>query len=138
MRKNRTVMSAVLVMMMAASWPLSVTPVASANAAAAQTTLSASSAGQPMAKSRAAASPSAGVPQEIHEALVRNQGHQEEKWRFIPSTSQSVIFTFGGLSKKEPLVHVLDAMKANEMRGTFFVTERELKRNAENIRLVRS
>ena len=42
------------------------------------------------------------------------------------------------LSKKEPLVHVLDAMKANEMRGTFFVTERELKRNAENIRLVRS
>ena len=138
MRKNRTVMSAVLVMMMAASWPLSVTPVASANAAAAQTTLSASSAGQPMAKSRAAASPSAGVPQEIHEALVRNQGHQAEKWRFIPSTSQSVIFTFGGLSKKEPLVHVLDAMKANEMRGTFFVTERELKRNAENIRLVRS
>lgn len=40
--------------------------------------------------------------------------------------------------EKEPLVHVLDAMKANEMRGTFFVTERELKRNAENIRLIRS
>lgn len=130
-------MSAVLVMMMAASWPFSITPVASASAAAAQTALSASS-GQPTAKARAAVSSSADVPQEIHEALVRNQGHQAEKWRFIPSTSQSVIFTFGGLSKKEPLVHVLDAMKANEMRGTFFVTERELKRNAENIRLVRS
>lgn len=137
MRKNRTAMSAVLVMMMAASWPFSITPVASASAAAAQTALSASS-GQPTAKARAAVSSSADVPQEIHEALVRNQGHQAEKWRFIPSTSQSVIFTFGGLSKKEPLVHVLDAMKANEMRGTFFVTERELKRNAENIRLVRS
>lgn len=130
-------MSAVLVMMMAASWPFSITPVASASAAAAQTALSASS-GQPTARARAAVSSSADVPQEIHEALVRNQGHQAEKWRFIPSTSQSVIFTFGGLSKKEPLVHVLDAMKANEMRGTFFVTERELKRNAENIRLIRS
>ena len=137
MRKNRTVMSAVLVMVMAASWSLSVTPVASANAATAQTALSASS-DQPTAKARATASPPADVPQEIHEALIRNQGHQAEKWRFIPSTSQSVIFTFGGLSKKEPLVHVLDAMKANEMRGTFFVTERELKRNAENIRLVHS
>ena len=137
MRKNRTVMSAVLVMVMAASWSLSVTLVASANAATAQTALSASS-DQPTAKARATASPPADVPQEIHEALIRNQGHQAEKWRFIPSTSQSVIFTFGGLSKKEPLVHVLDAMKANEMRGTFFVTERELKRNAENIRLVRS
>lgn len=137
MRKNRTAMSAVLVMMMAASWPFSITPVASASAAAAQTALSASS-GQSTAKTRAVAVPSVSVPQEIHEALARNQGHQAEKWRFIPSTSQSVIFTFGGLSKKEPLVHVLDAMKANEMRGTFFVTERELKRNAENIRLIRS
>lgn len=135
MRKNRTVMSAVLVMMMAASWPFSITPVASASAAAAQTALSASS-GQPTAKARAAVSSSADVPQEIHEALVRNQGHQAEKWRFIPSTSQSVIFTFDGLSKKEPLVHVLDAMKSNGMRGTFFVTERELKRNAENIRMI--
>lgn len=96
MRKNRTAMSAVLVMMMAASWPFSITPVASASAAAAQTALSASS-GQPTAKARAAVSSSADVPQEIHEALVRNQGHQAEKWRFIPSTSQSVIFTFGGL-----------------------------------------
>lgn len=137
MRKNRTVMSAVLVMMMEASWSLSVTPVASASAAEAQTAQSASS-GQSTAKTRAAAVPTVSVPQEIHEALARNQGHQAEKWRFIPSTSQSVIFTFGGLSKKEPLVHVLDAMKANEMRGTFFVTERELKRNAENIRLIRS
>lgn len=137
MRKNRTVMSAVLVMMMEASWSLSVTPVASASAAEAQTAQSALS-GQSTAKTRAAAVPTVSVPQEIHEALARNQGHQAEKWRFIPSTSQSVIFTFGGLSKKEPLVHVLDAMKANEMRGTFFVTERELKRNAENIRLIRS
>ncbi|MCF2583784.1 polysaccharide deacetylase family protein [Mitsuokella multacida] len=122
---------------MEASWSLSVTPVASASAAEAQTAQSASS-GQSTAKTRAAAVPTVSVPQEIHEALARNQGHQAEKWRFIPSTSQSVIFTFGGLSKKEPLVHVLDAMKANEMRGTFFVTERELKRNAENIRLIRS
>lgn len=71
-------------------------------------------------------------------ALARNQGRQAEKWRFIPSTHQSVIFTFGGLSKKESLVHVLDEMKGNGVHGTFFVTERELKRNEENIRLIRS
>lgn len=80
----------------------------------------------------------ANVPQEVREALAKNQGHQAEKWRFVPSTSRSVIFTFGGLSKKEPLTHVLDDMKANDMHGTFFVTERELKRNADNIRLIQS
>lgn len=54
----------------------------------------------------------------------------------MPSTRPAVIFTFGGLSKKEPLKHVLDDMKAEGMHGIFFVTERELKRNKENIRLV--
>lgn len=86
----------------------------------------------------AAVHPAVPIPQEVRVALARNQGRQAEKWRFIPSTHQSVIFTFGGLSKKEPLTHVLDAMKANGMHGTFFVTERELKRNAENIRLIQS
>lgn len=86
----------------------------------------------------AAVHPAVPIPQEVRVALARNQGRQAEKWRFIPSTHQSVIFTFGGLSKKEPLVHVLDEMKGNGMHGTFFVTERELKRNAENIRLIQS
>ncbi|MGN0949672.1 MAG: polysaccharide deacetylase family protein [Mitsuokella sp.] len=76
------------------------------------------------------------VPQEVKSALARNEGHQAEKWRFVPSTRPSVIFTFGGLSKKEPLKHVLDDMKAEGMHGTFFVTERELKRNKDNIHLV--
>lgn len=137
MRKNRTVTDAVLIMMMAAWWSFPAMPIAYAGAAAGQSALSAPS-GQPKAKAGMAASPAAAVPQEVRAALARNQGHQAEKWRFIPSTSQSVIFTFGGLSKKEPLVHVLDAMKENGMRGTFFVTERELKRNAENIRLIQS
>lgn len=91
-----------------------------------------------MTAKSAAVHPAVPIPQEVREALARNQGRQAEKWRFIPSTRQSVIFTFGGLSKKEPLTHVLDAMKANGMHGTFFVTERELKRNAENIRLIQS
>ncbi|WP_432647136.1 polysaccharide deacetylase family protein [Mitsuokella sp.] len=80
----------------------------------------------------------ANIPQEVREALAENQGHQAEKHTFVPSTSQSVIFTFGGLSKRESLVRVLDDMKANNMHGTFFATERELKRNADNIHLIQS
>lgn len=138
MRKKQMIGSIVLGMMMTAACSLPSTP--AVHAAASQEKLVT----QPLtqkpavtAKS-AAVHPAVPIPQEVREALARNQGRQAEKWRFIPSTRQSVIFTFGGLSKKEPLTHVLDAMKANGMHGTFFVTERELKRNAENIRLIQS
>lgn len=137
MHKNRIVTSAVLGMIMAASCSPSVTPVAYAGAAEGQAVIAAP-AETSAVKQNASVPSAARIPQEVSAALARNQGHQAEKWRFIPSTSQSVIFTFGGLSKKEPLVHVLDEMKANGMRGTFFVTERELKRNGENIRLIQS
>ena len=137
MHKNRIVTSVALGMVMASSCLFSVAPAAYAGAAAGQAVLSAPT-GQPAVRNGAPEPASAAIPQEVRAALVRNQGHQAETWRFIPSTSQSVIFTFGGLSKKEPLTHVLNAMKANGMRGTFFVTERELKRNAENIRLIQS
>ena len=67
-----------------------------------------------------------------------NGGKLATRHRFIPSTDTSVIFTFGGLSKKVPLQDILEKMKENHMRGTFFVTERELSRNKENISLIRS
>lgn len=138
MRKKQMIGSIVLGMMMTAACSLPSTP--AVHAAASQEKLVTQPLTQkPAVTARSAAvHPAVPIPQEVRVALARNQGRQAEKWRFIPSTHQSVIFTFGGLSKKEPLTHVLDAMKANGMHGTFFVTERELKRNAENIRLIQS
>ena len=66
----------------------------------------------------------------------KNRGHIAEKQRFICSTKPAVIFTFGGLSKEAPLLEILEEMKADGMRGTFFVTERELSRNRRNIELI--
>lgn len=138
MRKKQMIGSIVLGMMMTAACSLPSTP--AVHAAASQEKLVTQPLTQkPAVTARSAAvHPAVPIPQEVRVALARNQGRQAEKWRFIPSTHQSVIFTFGGLSKKEPLVHVLDEMKGNGMHGTFFVTERELKRNAENIRLIQS
>lgn len=138
MRKKQMIGSIVLGMMMTTACSLPSTP--AVHAAASQEKLVTQPLTQkPAVTARSAAvHPAVPIPQEVRVALARNQGRQAEKWRFIPSTHQSVIFTFGGLSKKEPLTHVLDAMKANGMHGTFFVTERELKRNAENIRLIQS
>ena len=138
MRKKQMIGSIVLGMMMTAACSLPSTP--AVHAAASQEKLVTQPLTQkPAVTARSAAvHPAVPIPQEVRVALARNQGRQAEKWRFIPSTHQSVIFTFGGLSEKEPLTHVLDAMKANGMHGTFFVTERELKRNAENIRLIQS
>ena len=138
MRKKQMIGSIVLGMMMTAACSLPSTP--AVHAAASQEKLVTQPLTQkPVVTARSAAvHPAVPIPQEVRVALARNQGRQAEKWRFIPSTHQSVIFIFGGLSKKEPLVHVLDEMKGNGMHGTFFVTERELKRNAENIRLIQS
>ena len=138
MRKKQMIGSIVLGMMMTAACSLPSTP--AVHAAASQEKLVTQPLTQkPAVTARSAAvHPAVPIPQEVRVALARNQGRQAEKWRFIPSTHQSVIFIFGGLSKKEPLVHVLDEMKGNGMHGTFFVTERELKRNAENIRLIQS
>ncbi len=67
-----------------------------------------------------------------------NGGKLAERHLFVPSTEQAVLFSFGGFSKEAPLRAILEKMQENQMRGTFFVTERELRRNAGNISLIRS
>lgn len=67
-----------------------------------------------------------------------NGGQLAVRHRFLRTTEQAVVFTFGGLSKRDPLEAILKHMKENQMHGTFFVTERELERNGENIDLIRS
>lgn len=59
-----------------------------------------------------------------------------ERQKFITTIEPAVIFTFGGLSRKSSVEDILNRMDENHMRGTFFVTERELKRNKENIDLI--
>ncbi len=67
-----------------------------------------------------------------------NSGRLAETKRFLPTIERSVILTLGGLSKTVPLQNILDYMAAEKMRGTFFVTERELKRNSSNLELIKS
>lgn len=55
---------------------------------------------------------------------------------FITTIEPAVIFTFGGFSRKSSVEDILQRMEQNNMRGTFFVTERELQRNKENIDLI--
>lgn len=52
-----------------------------------------------------------------------------EKLNILPTTYPAVAFTFGGLSKGDVVDDVLNRMDREGMRGPFFVTERELKRN---------
>ena len=66
----------------------------------------------------------------------RNGGHLAERLRFIPTTDQAVIYTFGGLSKAQPLADILTRLDDNQMHGTFFVSERELQRNADNVAMI--
>lgn len=66
-----------------------------------------------------------------------NKGRLADTRRFLPTTDKSVILTFGGLSKTTPLQNILEYMAAEKMRGTFFVTERELKRNTGNLKLIK-
>ena len=68
----------------------------------------------------------------------QNAGQLAEQQRFVKTTKQAVAFSFGGLSKTAPLQAILQQMSQDKMHGTFFVTERELQRNGNNIALIRS
>ena len=70
---------------------------------------------------------------DYQELRAANGGRIAQAQRFITTVKPAVIFTFGGLSKQEPLDDILNEMAARGMRGTFFVTEREIQRNGDNI-----
>ena len=70
---------------------------------------------------------------DYQELRAANGGRIAQAQRFIATVKPAVIFTFGGLSKQEPLDEILNEMAARGMRGTFFVTEREIQRNGDNI-----
>lgn len=62
-----------------------------------------------------------------------NKGQMVEKLTFIPTTDTAVSFAFGGFTRSDSLDYILDLMDQNGLKGTFFVTERELRVNSDNI-----
>lgn len=63
-----------------------------------------------------------------------NQGQQAPKERFITTTAQNIIVTFGGLTKKAPVEDILNRLDAYRTKATFFVTELELQRYGSTVR----
>ena len=65
-----------------------------------------------------------------------NGGKKAETLRFVDTTEKAVVYTFGGLSRPSSVQDILQRLADNDMGGTFFVTERELKRNADTVQMI--
>lgn len=77
---------------------------------------------------------SAGVSDTYLEELKKaNGGRLAAEEKMLYTTERAVPFTFTGFSKADSLNYVLQALKESQGKGTFFVSERELQRNAANI-----
>ena len=64
----------------------------------------------------------------------QNNGILAAEEKMIYTTDSSVMFTFTGMARKKSVDSVLNALRQVNGKGTFFVTERELKRNQDVIR----
>ena len=64
----------------------------------------------------------------------QNNGLLAAEEKMIYTTDPSVMFTFTGMANKKSVETVLSAFDQIQGKGTFFVTERELRRNADVIK----
>ncbi len=70
-----------------------------------------------------------------YEALrEKNEGHLAPKERFLTTTAQKVVLTFGGLTRKESVEDMLDHLDRMGVKATFFVTELELRKYTDTVR----
>lgn len=70
-----------------------------------------------------------------YEALrEKNEGRLAPKERFLTTTSQKVVLTFGGLTRKESVEDILDHLDRMGVKATFFVTELELRKHTDTVR----
>ena len=70
-----------------------------------------------------------------YEALREQNADQlAPKERFITTTAQDIVLTFGGLTRRESVEDMLDHLDAMDAKGTFFVTELELRKHADTVR----
>lgn len=70
-------------------------------------------------------------PMVMHEVV-----NSTEKIRIVNTVDMKIPFTFGGFTNKQSLQNILDVMNKNNWKGTFFVTTRELDKNANNIKMI--
>lgn len=70
----------------------------------------------------------------IRALQVQNNGTLAAEEKMIYTTDPSVLFTFTGMGNKKAVEAVLTALAKIDGKGTFFVTERELRRNADLIK----
>ena len=66
----------------------------------------------------------------------QNKGLLAVEEKMIYTTDPSVCFSFTGMTRKKSVESVLDALRQVQGKGTFFVTERELKRNADVVKAI--
>ena len=70
-----------------------------------------------------------------YEALrEKNKGRLAPKERFLTTTAQKVVLTFGGLTRKESVEDILDHLDRMGVKATFFVTELELRKYTDTVR----
>ena len=70
-----------------------------------------------------------------YEALrEKNEGRLAPKERFLTTTAQKVVLTFGGLTRKESVEDILDHLDRMGVKATFFVTELELRKHTDTVR----
>lgn len=70
-----------------------------------------------------------------YEALrTKNEGRLAPKERFLTTTAPKVVLTFGGLTRKESVEDMLDTLNRMGAKGTFFVTELELRKYPDTVR----
>lgn len=70
-----------------------------------------------------------------YEALrEKNEGRLAPKERFLSTTAQKVVLTFGGLTRKESVEDILDHLDRMGVKATFFVTELELRKYTDTVR----
>lgn len=70
-----------------------------------------------------------------YEALrEKNEGRLAPKERFLTTTAQKVVLTFGGLTRKESVEDILHHLDRMGVKATFFVTELELRKYTDTVR----
>lgn len=72
----------------------------------------------------------------ISSLLKQNKGQLAREEKQLYTTAQAVPFTFTGFSRKESVDAVLQALKAIGGRGTFFITEGEMKKYPRTLQAV--
>ena len=88
----------------------------------------------PVAKKKKIKLPKGYTLEYIKALQEQNNGRLASEEKMIYTTDPSIMFTFTGMANKKSVEAVLSALDQIQGKGTFFVTERELRRHADVIK----